>query len=244
MEKQIENKTRLIIKALLAGSRLNPVEIAEVISGISGENVNVSYVRNVLYRISDSTKCDLGYFIQKNKHGNSFVYNMVEESLKLTGDKAYDLTLKRKAKHRYTLEQALREYPNLCKYIKPAQPEIEPETEPETKSENKPYPVIKTVGTDDSNKETAKLISFKSFQDTISPDKKMEITFGYSNKFSVSLASSLKTLIGFGFACTLILAMFCLIAYLLFSQVVVIVFVVGLCFLIAGLLWKIKKGTQ
>ncbi len=240
MEKQIENKTRLIIKTLLAGSRLNPVEIAEIISGMSGENVNVSNVRSVLYRISNSARCDLGFFIQKNKQGNSFVYNMVEESLKLTSDKAYDLTLKRKAKHRYTLEQALKDYPNLCRYIKPAQPEIKPEIKSEIKPEVKPYPVIKTVKTDDDNKETARLISFKSVQDTISSDKNMEITFRYSSKFSVSIASSLKTLVTFGFACFMILALCCLVAYLFFYPVFITAFIVALCFLVTGLLWKIR----
>jgi hypothetical protein len=117
MKKQEKKpNTQLIVGSLLAGKTLRAKEVAEIVSDAIGRKVKVNDVTNTLSKISDSKKCDLGYFVKRSKQGTSFVYHMVEEARELSEDQAYGLTLKA-GKGKYPLEQALEEFPALQKYV-------------------------------------------------------------------------------------------------------------------------------
>ncbi|QTA88118.1 hypothetical protein [Desulfonema magnum] len=129
MKKQKKQKSnaQLIIGALLTGKHLRSRDISEMVLEKEGKKIKIQDVASMLSKISNTEKSDLGYFIKRVKKGNSFTYNMVKEVLKLSEEKAYELTLKI-GKDRYTLEQALKEFPSLKKYVKPgARPKSKPQ---------------------------------------------------------------------------------------------------------------------
>jgi hypothetical protein len=120
MEKNNGNKTigQMIIESLMDGETLRTAEIAEKVSRISERDINVQDISNFLSKISNSDKCDLGYFVERKKEQRSFSYRLKDELLNLSADQIYELSLKT-GKNRYRLEDALNDHPELKKHVKP-----------------------------------------------------------------------------------------------------------------------------
>jgi len=121
--KEGKSNGRLIIAALMTGKPLSSKDIADMIFKSDGRKIKVQDVSSLLSKISKEEKYDLGHFIKKMKGNKGFTYQIVEEAMKLSEDKAYDLILKT-AKNRYTLEHALNEFPDLRKYVKAGKPKV------------------------------------------------------------------------------------------------------------------------
>lgn len=136
MKQQIEQKSsaQMIIAALLTGDDLMSRDISHMVLKKEGREIKIQDVASMLSKLSNPHKSKLGYFIQKNKKGNSFSYRMVEDALVLTEKQAYEITLK-VGKDRYTLEKALNDFPNLNKYVSPGA-----KSEPKAESQAKPKP--------------------------------------------------------------------------------------------------------
>jgi hypothetical protein len=100
----------------MSGDPLRSKEITDIISDTSGKTVKVQDVASMLSRITDADKCELGYFIHKEREGNRFTYRVVDEFLNLSPKQAYGMTLKT-GKERYPLDQALKDFPVLGKYV-------------------------------------------------------------------------------------------------------------------------------
>ncbi len=119
-----KSKSRLIVGALLTGKSLTSGEISLMVSKAAKKKIKIQDVASMLSKLTDSKRCDLGFFIRKNKGESGFVYTMVEEALSLSEEKAYGLTLKI-GPEKYPLEQALEDFPGLRKY---AGPKVKSET--------------------------------------------------------------------------------------------------------------------
>ena len=117
MEKQ--NTTQLVINTLLTGKSLTSAMISKILSESTQKEITVQRVSSILSKISDKNKCSLGHLINKEKQKGRFYYNLKNEALGLSIQKAYDLTLKR-GKDRYKLTNALEEYPQLKKTVSKA----------------------------------------------------------------------------------------------------------------------------
>lgn len=115
-EKEKKSTVHLIIETLMSGDPLRSKEITDIISDTSGKTVKVQDVASMLSRITDADKCELGYFIHKEREGNRFTYRVVDEFLNLSPKQAYGMTLKT-GKERYPLDQALKDFPVLGKYV-------------------------------------------------------------------------------------------------------------------------------
>jgi len=83
----------------------------------SGKDIKIQDVASILAKLSNSSKCDLGYLIKKQKTDRGYVYSLVKEAFNLTPEQTYDLTRKT-GKNRFTMEEAIRKYPSLKKYVK------------------------------------------------------------------------------------------------------------------------------
>ena len=114
--KEKKSTVHLIIETLMSGDPLRSKDITDIISGTSGKVVKVQDIASMLSRITDTDKCELGYFIQKERDGNRFTYRVVDEFLKISPKQAYGMTLKT-GKERYSLDQALKDFPVLGKYV-------------------------------------------------------------------------------------------------------------------------------
>lgn len=128
--------SRTVISILLSGEELSLKEIAEKVSEISKEKIKIQAVSNLLTRLNDKEKCDLGHFIRKNKIRGMFAYKMIHEALALSEEQAYGLYLKT-GNEKYTLREAVEEYPALNRFVNPddlknSVPKVEKKTlEPE-----------------------------------------------------------------------------------------------------------------
>ena len=111
-----KSTVHMIIETLMSGDPLRSKEITDIISDLSGKTVKVQDVASMLSRITDADKCELGHFIHKEREGNRFTYRVVDEFLKLSPKQAYGMTLKT-GKERYSLDQALNDFPTLGKYV-------------------------------------------------------------------------------------------------------------------------------
>lgn len=131
-----KSNTQLIIDALFKYKSLRSKDISEIISKKAGRHIKIQDVASMLSRISDSKKCDLGNFIIREQEGNGYVYNVAKEALALSERQAYDLTLK-SGKNRYTLDQAVEDFPELRKYVKSDETKRKSEAKPK-KSKTKP----------------------------------------------------------------------------------------------------------
>jgi hypothetical protein len=92
-----------------------------MVSEAKGQEVKIQDVASMLSKLTDTNKCDLGFFIKRTKDDLGFVYHLVEEVLAIPADKVYGLARKI-GKDRYTLEQAAKDYPELGKYIGTSEP--------------------------------------------------------------------------------------------------------------------------
>ncbi len=112
-----KSSTRIIIEMLMKGEPLNSRDISQKMAKTDGRIIKVQNVSSTLTKISDSNRCDLGFFIERRYENNSFVYQIIKDALVLSEDQAYDLTLKA-GDDRYTLDQAVNDFPLLDKYVK------------------------------------------------------------------------------------------------------------------------------
>jgi hypothetical protein len=226
-----KNSIQQVIGILLRGGPSKSRDIAHKLSGRTGRKVKTGTVSSVLSRISDSEKCDLGRFIQKEKYGKAWVYRLVDEARALSEYQAYGLTLKT-GEDRYPLERILREYPGLRKYVEP-----NPEPAPSPSA-------VRVRRTPAGAMPSHQVVRFQPAPNRTRSDRKMEISFRYSSKYAVSLTASLSTI--FLLCCALILtvAACSTMIYIFFYPFLVIAAVVsGLC--IAGtLIWKLSRHRR
>jgi hypothetical protein len=212
-----------VIKTLMKGEAVRSSDIAEEISGAFGNEISSRRISGILSRISNPEKCDLGFFIEKVRSGNSFVYRMVKEALCVPEDKIADLagsaapqcgTAHRSALgcgapgdpgvpgNRYTLEQALKDFPALCRYSGPKA-----------------------------------AVEYRACPDA---DKKIGISLRYSDKYSISASASPSVFLTVCIAVALILTVCCFIAYLFFFPLFITVIAAGI--ILATAAWKISRG--
>src|SRR6056297_3551466 len=109
----------MIIDVLRSGTPMRSPDITEKVSEAAGKQIKIQDVASILAKLSNSQKCDLGYLISKKKTDRGYVYSLVKEAFNLTPEQTYDLTRKT-GKDRFTMEEALRKYPSLKKYVKSA----------------------------------------------------------------------------------------------------------------------------
>jgi hypothetical protein len=141
-----KSNAQLIIGVLLSGNELTSKEISEIIEKNEGRKIKIQDVASMLSKISNEKKSALGFFIQRVKDGNSFTYHVVEEALGLSEDQAYGLTLKI-GKGRYPLDQAVKDFPGLKKYLVTSPP-----------SKSKPGPKRKDPNAEKALKPRAKAL--------------------------------------------------------------------------------------
>lgn len=121
MRKDKKTNSELIIDTLRSGKSLRSPDITSMVAENSGKDIKIQDVASILAKLSNSSKCDLGYLIKKQKTDRGYVYSLVKEAFNLTPEQTYDLTRKT-GKNRFTMEEAIRKYPSLKKYVKPARP--------------------------------------------------------------------------------------------------------------------------
>lgn len=117
MKKEKKTNSEFIIDALRSGKELRSPEITQKVSELSNKVMKIQDIASILAKLSNSEKCDLGFFIQKKKTHKGYTYNLAKEALNLAPEQTYDLTRKT-GKDRYTLEQAISDYPDLKKHVK------------------------------------------------------------------------------------------------------------------------------
>lgn len=117
MERSKKTNSEFIIDALRSGENLRSPDITERVSQLSGREMKIQDIASILAKLSNSEKCDLGFFIQKKKTHKGYTYSLVPEAFDLNPEHLYDLTRKT-GKNRYTLEQAIEEQPELKKHVK------------------------------------------------------------------------------------------------------------------------------
>lgn len=128
-----KTNSELIIDTLRTGKSLRSPDITTMVAESSGKDIKIQDVASILAKLSNSKKCDLGYLIKKQKTDRGYVYSLVKEAFNLTPEQTYDLTRKT-GKNRFTLEEAIRKYPNLKKYVKSGTRTRTVSKKPETRS--------------------------------------------------------------------------------------------------------------
>ena len=117
MEREKKTNSEFIIDALHTGQELRSPEITRKVAEDSGKNIKIQDIASILAKLSNSEKCDLGFFIQKKKTHKGYTYSLVPDAVNLPAEALYDLTRKT-GKNRYTLEHIITEHPELKKYVK------------------------------------------------------------------------------------------------------------------------------
>lgn len=116
VETDKKSNVQMIINAMMRHGPVKSKEIAEIVTEMAGREVKVQDVASMLSRISNEGKCDLGYFIKKDKDGASYQYSFVEELQPLGEETAYGLTL-RTGRHQVSLDDLLEKTPELKPYV-------------------------------------------------------------------------------------------------------------------------------
>lgn len=119
MEKGKKTNSEFIIDALRSGEELRSPEITNKVAQDSGKKIKIQDIASILAKLSNSEKCDLGYFIRKKRTSKGYTYSLVSEALGLPPEALYDLTRKT-GKNRYTLEQIIADHPEVKKHVKSA----------------------------------------------------------------------------------------------------------------------------
>lgn len=114
-----KTNSELIIDTLRDGSALRSPDITAKVSEAAGKEIKIQDVASILAKLSNSDKCDLGYFISKKKTDRGYVYSLVKEAFGMSPEQTYDLTRKT-GKDRFTLEEAVKKFPALKKHVKAA----------------------------------------------------------------------------------------------------------------------------
>lgn len=217
-----ESKVQWVIQALLTGQALKAKDLAEIASEQSQKAISPQSAARILSRISDPEKSDLGRFIRKSKQGGSFVYQMVGEALMLTPAQAYGLTVK-SGRDRYTLDQAVADFPGLRPYAGPGY-----------SRSRQMIRVVKRMAT-----EPGGLFRFRSGKNIFTEKKDVELTFRYSDRYALSLSSSLFTFFFICLAGVLSFTVCCFVAYAFFFPL----FAMGLvivCAVMGASIWRNK----
>ncbi|MFO8111526.1 MAG: hypothetical protein R6T92_03360, partial [Desulfosalsimonadaceae bacterium] len=94
MEPRKKTNSEYIIDALRFGKDLRSPEITQKVSELSGKKMKIQDIASILAKLSNSEKCDLGFFIQKKKTSRGYTYNLVTEIFELEPTQIYDLTRK------------------------------------------------------------------------------------------------------------------------------------------------------
>lgn len=117
MKDKKKTNSEYIIDALRFNKDLRSPEITEKVSELSGRDMKIQDIASILAKLSNSDKCDLGFFIQKKKTQRGYTYNLVPEIFELQPEEIYDLTRKT-GPNRFTLEDAIEKNPDLKKHVK------------------------------------------------------------------------------------------------------------------------------
>ncbi|QTA78077.1 Uncharacterized protein dnl_02870 [Desulfonema limicola] len=154
-KKTKKSNVQLIISVLKTGETLKSKDISDTIVQETGKLIKVQDVASMLSRVSNPSKSDLGYFLNKIPDGNTFAYHLYKEACELSEEQIYGLTLKT-GNSKYTIDQALKDFPELESYVKnpkpvPKKTDSKPESKKtKTKAKAKAKPVKKDVKKDDS----------------------------------------------------------------------------------------------
>jgi hypothetical protein len=118
-----KTNSEYIIDTLRTGQTLRSPEITQMVSDAAGKEVKIQDIASIIAKLSNSDKCDLGFFIKKKKTDRGYVYSLTKEALDLTPEQTYDLTRKT-GKDRYTIHEAIKKIPGLKKYVRPSLPKL------------------------------------------------------------------------------------------------------------------------
>ncbi len=120
MSEEVITKNEAVIKVLLDGGAVNSVDVAQKVTEEMGLPMSDGEATSLLSKLQ---KTELGYFIERRREGRRYFYEMLEEATHtLTLEQARGLSLKR-GKDRYSLEQAVEEYPELGSIVEAKQAE-------------------------------------------------------------------------------------------------------------------------
>jgi hypothetical protein len=123
MKRIKKTNSEYIIDTLRTGQTLRSPEITQMVSDAAGKEVKIQDIASIIAKLSNSDKCDLGYFIKKKKTDRGYVYSLTKEALELTDEETYDLTRKT-GKDRFTIHDAVKKIPGLKKYIRASLPKL------------------------------------------------------------------------------------------------------------------------
>ncbi len=118
-----KTNSEYIIDTLRTGQALRSPEITQMVTEAAGREIKIQDVASIIAKLSNSDKCDLGFFINKKKTDRGYVYSLVKEALELTAEQTYDLTRKT-GKDRFTIHEAIKQIPGLKKYIRRSLPKL------------------------------------------------------------------------------------------------------------------------
>ena len=119
MTEKRKTRTHYVLDVLRSEKALNSRQIRERVATLSGKNIKAKDILQILNKISDPRKSEIGSFITKKKQSGLYEYRVVPEILGLSVEEMYGLTTKQGRK-RFTQEMALKKIPQLKKYVKKA----------------------------------------------------------------------------------------------------------------------------
>lgn len=119
MARDKKTNSEYIIDTMLSGQPQRSPDITRMVSEAAGKEIKIQDVASIIAKLSNSEKCDLGYFVKKKKTDRGYEYSLVKEILNLAPEEIYDLTRKT-GQGRFTLDEALKRVPTLKKYIRAA----------------------------------------------------------------------------------------------------------------------------
>ena len=117
MARDKKTNSEYIIDTMLNGQPQRSPDITRMVSEASGKEIKIQDVASIIAKLSNSDKCDLGYFVKKKKTDRGYEYSLVKEILSLAPEEIYDLTRKT-GQGRFTLDEALKKAPTLKKYVR------------------------------------------------------------------------------------------------------------------------------
>jgi len=157
MAKGKKTTNEMIIDALATGKSLFLSDINDMVNENSDKKIRQQDMSSLVSKISNSDKCELGHFIKKEKTDSGYVYTLVKEALKLDAQQLYDLSHKA-GKNRFTLDDAVKKYPSLKKYVNSSKskgPSKSPAKQKTTKEAAAPEPARQST----SNQEMQNILA-------------------------------------------------------------------------------------
>lgn len=123
MARDKKTNSEYIIDTMLSGQPQRSPDITRMVSEASGKEIKIQDVASIIAKLSNSDKCDLGYFVKKKKTDRGYEYSLVKEILSLAPEEIYDLTRKT-GQGRFTMDEALKKVPTLKKYVRAGKPSM------------------------------------------------------------------------------------------------------------------------